>query len=76
MDIRRNIDSKPYMDLRSYCLIFPEASNGYVRRNIDSESHMDLRSYFLLFPQVSNGYKKDYRQQVLYGSQGLLLSIS
>ena len=62
MDIRKNIDSKPYMDLSSYCHIFPEASNGYMRRNIDSKSHMDLRSYFLLFPKVSNGYKKDYRQ--------------
>ena len=50
MDIRRNIDSEPYIDLRSYCLIFPYASNRYIRRNIDSKSYMDLMSYFLPSP--------------------------
>ena len=44
------------MDLKSYCLIFPQASNGYMRRNINSKSYMDLRSYCLLFPQASNRY--------------------
>ena len=56
MDIRMNIDSKSYMDLRSYFPLFPQASNRYIKRNIDSEPYIDLRSYFLLFPQASNRY--------------------
>ena len=51
MDIRSTIDSKSYMDLRSYL-----PPNGYIRRNIDSKCYMDLRGYFLLFPEASNGY--------------------
>ena len=54
MDRRMNIDSKSYMDLRSYFPLFPQASNRYIKRNIDSEPYIDLRSYFLLFPQASN----------------------
>ena len=55
MDMRRTIDSKSYMDLRSYFPLFPKASNGYIRRTIDSKSYMDLRGYFFLFPEASIG---------------------
>ena len=58
MDIRRNIDSKSYMDLRGYFFYFLRLATSLyslmllrdIRRNIDSKSYMDLRGYFLLFP--------------------------
>ena len=76
MDIRRTIDSKSYMDLRSYFPLFPKASNGYIRRTIDSKSYMDLRGYFFLFPEASNGYIRRNIDSKSYGSQGLPPSIS
>ena len=47
--IRLNIDSKSYMDLRSYFLLFLRLLTD-IGRNIDSKPYMDLRSYCLIFP--------------------------
>ena len=46
-DLRRNIDSKSFIDIRVYFLLFPEAFNRDLKRNKDHKSSVNLLVYFL-----------------------------
>ena len=60
MDIRRNIDSKSYMDLRGYFFYFLRLATSLyslmllmdVKRNIDSTSYISQE----LLPSISLGF--------------------
>ena len=45
--LRRNIDSKSFIDIRVYFLLFPEGFGRDLKRNMDHESSMNLLVYFL-----------------------------